>query len=122
MSQTVTLELSDEVIARAREAAQYANRRLEDVLSEWLERGSPDTPAELLTDAQVLAVADLQLDKSFADELSDLHDRQKEGELDDAGRIRLTELMGIYQGALLRKSEALKVAVQRGLRPRLDAE
>ena len=36
MAQTVTLELSDDVARRAREAAHRTGRRLEDVLTEWI--------------------------------------------------------------------------------------
>ncbi len=38
MTEHITLELSDTTLQRAREAARQANRPLETVLAEWLER------------------------------------------------------------------------------------
>jgi hypothetical protein len=52
--------------------------------------------------------------------LSDLLDRNQEGDLDEAGRRRLDELMRTYRLGLVRKAQAIKVAVNRGLRPRLS--
>ena len=40
MTESVTLELSDITVRRARETAQQTHRPLESVLTEWLERAS----------------------------------------------------------------------------------
>jgi hypothetical protein len=48
MAQTVTLELSDDVARRAREAAHRTGRRLEDVLTEWIGRVAASEEAMLL--------------------------------------------------------------------------
>jgi len=45
----------------------------------------------------------------------------QEGTLDADGRRELDEMMRLYEHGLLRKSQALKVAVQRGLRVPLQA-
>lgn len=55
------------------------------------------------------------------DELSALLARQREGALDDVARRQLDELMAIYRRGMVQKAQALKVAVERGLRPPLDA-
>lgn len=45
--------------------------------------------------------------------------RNREDALNEEERRQLDELMRIYEHGLLRKSQALRVAVQRGLRERL---
>lgn len=78
-------------------------------------------PVDTLPDEQVLALCGLQMDEGQQQELSGLLAEQGEGGLDDAERQRLDELMTIYRQGMLVKVQALKVAVERGLRPRLDA-
>lgn len=95
MSQAVTLHLSDELIERAREVAAQTRRPLEDVLIEWLHDGAGKPPIASLTDEQVLALADLQLDAATQQELSDLLALSREGALDEAGHGRLDELMDV---------------------------
>jgi hypothetical protein len=75
---------------------------------------------ELLSDDELLAVCDSQLDSSLQEDLSDLLERQREGVLDEGERRRLDDLMRIYRAGLVRKAQALTVAVNRGLRPRLN--
>jgi hypothetical protein len=54
-------------------------------------------------------------------ELSDLLARNREGVLDGESQLRLDELMRVYEHGLLRKSQALREAVRRGLREPLVA-
>lgn len=42
MSKLVTLDVSEEIARRAREAARRTGRPFEDVLADWLERGASD--------------------------------------------------------------------------------
>lgn len=116
MGETVTLELPEEVARRVREVAARTDRRLEDVLIEWIDRVVSDLPVESLPDDQVLALCDLQMDPEQQEELSELLARNREGLLSDAERARLDELMHVYRLGLVRKAQALKVAVARGLR------
>jgi len=78
-----------------------------------------EVPVDRLTDDQVLALCDLTLDPDEQTELANLLDDQREGQLTELRQMRLDELMQIYRHGLVRKSEALNVAVQRGLRPPL---
>ncbi len=119
MTDTVTLELPHELAESARTIAERTNRRVEDVLLEWLDRAVADVPISLLPDDKVLALCDLRMSVEQQEELSDLLGRQREGTLDSAGRARLGALMSLYRGGMVRKAEALKVAVERGLRPPL---
>src|SRR5262249_27507642 len=120
MSERVTLELPEELARRVRAAAGQTDRRLEEVLLEWIDRAVPEPAVESLPDEQVLALCDSRLDAAQQEELSDLLDRNREGQLQGAERERLDTLLRIYRRGLVRKANALKVAVARGLRPRLD--
>jgi predicted transcriptional regulator len=120
MSIRVTVELPDELAQRARAVADRTQRRLEDVLVEWLDRAGAEAPVDELPDDQVLALCDSQLETLLQDELSDLLARNREGSLPDEEQKRLDELMHVYRRGLVRKAQAFKTAVARGLRPRLD--
>lgn len=120
MRETMTLEVSDEALRRARALALRLHRRVEEVLSEWLDRMVAEPPIEALDDAEVLALCERELPPSEADELRDLQDAQREGALDDSGRARLDALGRAYRRALVQKAQALAVARARGLRPSLS--
>ena len=53
--------------------------------------------------------------------LTVLLDRQQTGEFTEAERPESLALMQVYQEGLLRKAQALREAVQRGLREPLEA-
>ncbi len=119
MSETITLDVPDPLLGYARAVAAQSHRRIEDVLIEWLDRAATDVPVELLADEQVRALRDLQMEASQQAILSDLLARQREGTLTADERDRLDALMGIYRRGMVRKAQALKVAVDRGLQPPL---
>jgi hypothetical protein len=119
MSKTVTLEIPEEVERDAREIAARTQRRLEDVLTEWLGRFAAELPVDALPDDRVLELADMQMPPEQQEMLSHLLALSSEGPVSDSQRQQLDELMQIYRRGLVRKAEALKVAVQRGLRPPL---
>jgi hypothetical protein len=120
MSETVTLELPDTLVKSARAIAEQTHRRVEDVLIEWLDRAAAELPIELLPDDEVLALRDMWMDDVQQATLSELLARQREGELTESDRADLDDLMGIYRRGMVRKAQALKVAVDRGLQPRLS--
>ena len=122
MSESVTLNLPDDVARLAHAVAARTQRPVEEVLLDWLGRGVAETPVDLLSDEQVLALVDGGMVEFEQDELSDLLARQREGELDAAGRERLAALLRTYRSGMTRKAQATAVAVARGLRPPLDAE
>ncbi len=119
MGHIVTLDLPSDLAQRAAAVAQQTHRQVEDVLLEWLGRAATDVPIESLPDDQVLALCDLEMSKSEQRELSALLARQREGTLNDGTRHRLDELMASYRSGMVEKARALKVAVERGLRPPL---
>jgi hypothetical protein len=119
MEEMVTIRVSERVARSAAHLAAQTDQRIEDVLAEWLDQAALEPPIELLSDDEVLALCDLQMDVAEQAELSRLLSENREGTLDDRGHIRLEELMKVYRRGLVRKARALKVAVQRGLRPPL---
>jgi hypothetical protein len=68
----------------------------------------------------VLAAADVQIPPAEDERLSDLLTRQQAGTLTDTERPELAALMELYQRLLLRKAQALREAVRRGLRAPLE--
>ena len=120
MSLTVTLNLPDTLIKDANHVAQQTEQRLEEVLLQWLKSGANDRPIELLSDEQLLILTQLQLPIEIQNELSDLLALNREGQLGSQQRIRLNELMQLYRQGLVRKAQALKEAVARGIHPTLN--
>ena len=124
MSTRVVISLPDEVYHRAERLAQLISRDVADLLADTVELSLPplspqsDTvrPVTELTDEEVLALTELQMDPKQDRRLSLLLDRQQAGELSDTERSELLALMQLYQEGLLRKAQALHEAVQRGLR------
>lgn len=115
MSETIILEIPDVLAENARAIATQTHRRIEDVLIEWLARAATELPIDQLPDQQVLAIRDIQMDASQQAELSELLARQREGLLTELERGQLNELMRIYREGMVRKAQALQVAVARGL-------
>lgn len=115
MGMHVTLDLPEELARRAQAAAQ-SRRPLEEVLVEWLDRAGKDQPVDALPDDQLLEVCDSTLDSQQQDSLSDLLERNREGSLTPAEREQLDALMQVYRRGLVRKAQALQVAVSRDLR------
>ena len=68
-----------------------------------------------LSDEQVLALTELQMEPDQDARLSELLDRQQAGLLTENERLELQALMQIYQEGLLQKATALSEAVKRGL-------
>ena len=120
MSAQITIQVSDQVARHAAHVAAQTKRRIEEVLADWLERVITKTPVEELSDAEVFALTELQLTAEQQTILSDLLVCNREGTLDAQGRHQLDTLMHIYERGLLRKAQALRVAVQRGLHAPLE--
>ncbi|MBY0524990.1 MAG: hypothetical protein K2R98_16410 [Gemmataceae bacterium] len=120
MSLRVILELPEDLAQRIRTAAARSHRAFEDVVVEYIQRGAAESPLELLPDADVVALCDAAMAESQQSELGLLQEKNREGQLLPDERGRLEELMQVYRSGLVRKAQALRVAVQRGLRPPLQ--
>jgi hypothetical protein len=119
MSETVTLEVPDELARRVRIQATATDRRFEDVVLDWLHRASEEPPVESLPDGDRLALCDASLDPSDQEALSILLAGSREGSLTAEEKARLDALMDAYRRGLVLKARALNLAVARGLRPPL---
>lgn len=129
MSRQVIVTVPDKVYHRAERLAMLTSRDVADILADTLELSLPPveseaesvTPVSDLSDEEVLALTELQMKPVQDHRLSELLDRQQAGQLTEEERAELLSLMQIYQEGLLRKAQALREAVQRGLREPLEA-
>jgi predicted DNA-binding protein len=127
MSTQVTVTLPDDTYRRAEYLARLTGRDIADVLAETLDlslqplgvQHAADQPVAELSDADVLAIADSEMDPAQEGRFRELLEKQQAGPLTQEDRAALLALMQVYQEGLLRKAQALHEAVQRGLRPPL---
>lgn len=119
MTETVTLELPEALAQQAKQIAALTHRRLEEILVEWIDYAISELSIESLPDNQILALCDLQMEAEQQELFSSLLAQNQEGELNQAGVNQLDTLMQVYRRGLIYKARALKVAVERGLRPPL---
>jgi hypothetical protein len=124
----VTLTLPDTVYQQAARLASVTNRPVAEVLAEVIAVSLPSVeamneapPVSELSDREVLALSELNPDKTEDERYSELLDRQQAGTITEAERVELSALMQRYQWNLLRKAEALAEAVKRGLREPLKS-
>jgi len=124
MSSQITLNLPEHVMQRAELWAKRSGRPVAELLAESIELSmrplstTPDDermPASW-TDQEVLANADLQMPADEDKRLSELLDRQQAGLLANGEQAELGGLMEWYQLGLLRKAQAIREAIRRGLR------
>src|SRR6266849_2881562 len=127
MATEVSLSLPDNVYHQAAHLAQLMNRDVSRILAEAIESAlsplgmsaSVLPPVEELSDAEVLEAAELRMDKARGKRLGRLLDRQQAGKLRETERGELASLMQVYHELLVRKAQALREAVRRGLRESL---
>jgi hypothetical protein len=123
MSTQITITLPDEVYQRAERFARLANRDVASVLADTIQLSIPPVRADIidleplstLSDEQVLALTELQMEPDQDTRLSELLACQQAGILAEDERPELQILMQIYQQGLLRKATALSEAVKRQL-------
>jgi hypothetical protein len=119
MSVVVTLNIPEELAHQAQAVAASTKRPVEDVLTEWLDRAAAEIPVEQLPDQEIRTLARLQMSDDQQAELNDLLEGQREAQLSQTEQARLDMLMQIYRRGLVRKAQAVRVAVERGLMPPL---
>jgi hypothetical protein len=119
MSETVTLEIPEELARRARALAAATHRRFEDAVLDWLRRAVDEPAVEALPDEALIRLCDATLGAVDQEELSRLLSGHREGLLSAEETGRLDALMAAYRQGLVLKARALKEAVARGLRPPL---
>ncbi|MDP5338575.1 MAG: hypothetical protein NWQ28_08380 [Nodularia sp. (in: cyanobacteria)] len=123
MSTKITITLPDEIYQRAERFAHLANRDVASILSDTIKLSIPPVSTSVnsfesvstLTDEQVLALTELQMEPEQDTRLSELLDCQQAGTINEDERLELQTLMQVYQEGLLRKATALSEAVRRNL-------
>ncbi|MEL6606214.1 MAG: hypothetical protein AAFP20_23650 [Cyanobacteria bacterium J06614_10] len=121
MAQSISLDIPDSIVQQAQKLASENQQRFEDILLEWLIRSFTEHPVETLPDSQILALCHMQLDEQQQEALDTLLAKQREDELTPTDSQELQFLMKLYRRGLIRKAQALKVAVERGLVSPLNA-
>jgi hypothetical protein len=129
MTVPVTLNLPEDLYQRAANFANLLGKDVMEVLVDTLTLSlapigtqSGVMPAVgTLSDQEVLALSESRLQPRDDERLSELLGKQQEGRLTQDEQSELLGLMQIYQEGLLRKAQALKESVQRGLREPLSA-
>jgi ribosomal protein S13 len=124
MSRQVTLTLSNELYEQARRWAAVTQQDLPDALEGTLSIALPsmaDAPqveksVTSLSDEEITALCETQMDQVQGQRLSRLLDMQREGTLSDEERRELQALVQVYNYRWIRQSRALVEAVRRGLR------
>jgi hypothetical protein len=142
MNKPITLNLPEDVYNRAEGLAQLIGRNLNDVLIEAISLSLSSTSlinesdcaprtgeanrhfsesVKSLSDSEVIAMSELQMESEQDLRLSQLLSKQQAGRLTEAERPELWTLMQVYQTLLVKKAVALREAVSRGLREPLSA-
>ena len=114
------IEISEDTYQEASTIAARTGKTVETILAMWLNHKPDEIPVEFLKAEQVLKLADRMLSEEQQAELDELLGKNSEGQLDEDEKLRLDVLMDIHNQVLLRKSEAIAIAVERGLRPPLS--
>ncbi len=132
MNKPITLNLPEDVYNRAEGLAQLIGRDLTDVLIEAISLSLSSTSSlnesdhhetesvKSLSDSEVMAMSELQMESEQDVRLSQLLSKQQADTLSEAERPELWTLMQIYQTLLVKKAVALREAVERGLREPLS--
>jgi hypothetical protein len=123
MTSEVTFHLPTEIVHEAELAATSAHRPVDDVVAKSLQSGlrSLAMASELadfaqMGDQEILRLADSQMPADQSNRMSDLLERQREGQADRLELAELGMLMHFYETGQLLKAGALAEAVRRGAR------
>ncbi len=122
MSTQVTLDLPENLVARAKTIASRAGQSVNDLLAESIELSlkpwgaTQEADIHEAGDGDVLKACDFELAKEDDQRLSELLQRQQAEALSAGEPAELASLMQVYQEGLVRKAEALSEVVRRGLR------
>ena len=121
MSTQLTLDLPENLVARAQTIALRAGQSVNDLLAESIELSLKPWGAVVEGDIQqcgdeeVLKACGLELSTEDDRRLTELLQRQQAETLLVHEQAELASLMQVYQEGLVRKAEALREAVRRGL-------
>jgi hypothetical protein len=120
----VTVTLPDDVYEGIERLAENSGRDVNDVLANTLTISlsllleQPNAQAvETLSDAEILALTNSKMDEALSQRMSQLLQKNQNGELDEIEQHELSLFMYVYHQGSLRKVQAMEEAIRRGLRP-----
>lgn len=122
MSTQLTLDLPENLVARAQSIALRVGQSVNDLLAESIELSLKpwgtvvEGDIHQCDDEDVIKACDLEFATEDDCRLTELLQRQQAETLPVGEQSQLASLMQVYQVGLVRKAEALREAVQRGLR------
>jgi len=121
----ITLNVPEAVYRDAAAIAQQTGREVADVLTDtlgfiWAREEEISAAVQSLSDADVLTLADSTMSPEEDTRFSTLLNRQQEATLSVTEATELQTLLNTYQMGLLRKAQAIREAVRRGLREPLS--
>jgi hypothetical protein len=123
MSTQVTVTLPDDVYEGIERLAENSGRDVNDVLANTLTISlsllleQPNAQdLEALSDTEVLALVDGRMEESLSKRMSQLLQKNQNGELDEIEQHELSLFMYVYHQGSLRKVQAMEEAIRRGLR------
>ena len=120
MNQEITIKVSEQVWQRISILAKQRQRKIEKVIEDLLEETVSETKVEDLSDEEILTLTNLQFSEKQQKTFSHLLKKNRENLLTGKERLRLDQLIWDYERGLLRKSQVLRVAVERGLMKPLE--
>jgi hypothetical protein len=116
----VTVDLPSTLYRQAQQLARLTEREIEEVLISTLEMSLPivlaeaeaDIPVSSLSDADILAITELDVDQQ---RMRSLIDKQKANTLTPVEQFELQNLFRVSEISLRRRAQALTEAIKRGL-------
>lgn len=129
MTIPVTIHLPDDLYQRAERFARLSNRDLESIITDTVQSLLPPMgnhidalqPIEVLSDQEILALANSKMGSDPDSRMSFLLAAQRENELIEGEAQELQALMQTYQEGWLRQTTALVQAIERGLMEPMDS-
>jgi hypothetical protein len=117
----VTLNVPEPIYRDAEAIAQQTGREIADVLTDtlgfiWTREDEVSAAVQSLSDPDVLKLADSTMSSEQDTRFSELLSLQQESALSPTEATELQTLLNAYQTGLLRKAQAIREAVRRGLR------
>jgi hypothetical protein len=121
MTTQVTVTLSERAYKRIMHMAELAGHNVSDTLAEKIDDLLPPLPSELdsrsielLSDADVLVIADSMMDQVQSARMSALLQKQQAEPMTESEMAELRMLMDIYEAGQLRKAKAWVEATKHG--------
>lgn len=115
MNTEITIQISERVLQRASIIAEQTQQKPEDILQEWLEETVDETRMEDLTDEEILHLTESTFNEIDQNLFSELLEKNRLGIINLEEKLALDNLTRQYEIGLLRKSKALRIAVERNL-------